>query len=70
MVGGLADDFINYHGANAEALQAIIEDTPNRLPNCAYASSAGLATSDLTHFTAAAQRIFAGRFYGGWASLS
>ena len=70
VVGGLADDFVDYFGTDSETVQAIIEDTPNRIANCAYASSAGLDTTDTVHFTAAAQRTFAGRYYSAWASLS
>lgn len=70
VVGGLSADW--YTGtANFEAVQASIVDTPNRVGDCAYADSAGLAGSvgDEIHFDAAAIRTLGSRYYTALNSL-
>jgi hypothetical protein len=50
--------------AGREAIQAVINDTPNRVAYTAVASSAGLADKgDALHFGAAAQRVLGDRYH-------
>jgi hypothetical protein len=50
--------------AGREAIQAVIDDTPNRVAYTAVASSAGLADKgDALHFGAAAQRTLGDRYH-------
>lgn len=59
--GGTAGD--------AAIIQAIIEDTPNRVSNCAYASSATMTAGDGIHFDAASTVTMGERYYTAWASI-
>ena len=62
VLGGLAPDFLAAGPTHAE-VQAVIDDTPNRLAYVAVASSAGLTDKgDDLHFDAAALRTLGARY--------
>lgn len=61
VLGGLGPAYAA-SGAEPAAVQAIIEDTPNRVAYTAYADSAGLKLADTYHFDAASYRAFGGRY--------
>ena len=54
---------------DAAAIQAIIEDTPNRVSNCAYAANTGLTGADGIHFDAASILTLGDRYYTAWATI-
>lgn len=55
-----------------DPVQLAIQDTPNRVARCGYASADGLTVNvgDSPHFDAASQRTFAGRYYAAYAGIS
>lgn len=66
VLGRLAPSFLSggsaARNAAAEAINAVIADTPNRVAYTAVASADLLATSDGTHFDAAATRTLGARY--------
>lgn len=70
ILGGLAPAFVG-SDPTRQAIQAIIEDTPNRVANTAYVATADLTTLvDNIHFNTASLRSLGARYYLQWALLS
>lgn len=68
LVHGMSVDWI---GSDPDrlAIQAILADTPNRIPRCAFVDISDLSTGGDVHLSAAQQRIVGGRDYDAWAAL-
>lgn len=67
--GGLADAFVAANGTGATTVQAALSGVGGRVSGAAFASAAGLATSDGTHFTAAAQRTLGASYFTAYDTV-